>query len=140
MKRVVLALMLLASPAAGQTAASLNPYNPYVTSGSQLSLSFRPYSSLDRWNLRNYGRATPNGFFVSAAAAPTLVAPVSRAAAFGYYPNYPSRMVAPSGFGTSRYFGVKSLQPAPLTTYAPTELQCDPYLDDDGCLSEIAGW
>ena len=140
MKRALLLVCLLASPATAQVNSNFNPYNPYVNLTNRGPVSFRPYVSLDRLNIQRQNRVTSSGYFAANASSSAAANPNRRPAGFQYYPNY--RLLNSPQYGSrgSGYTAAKAKQPLPLTAPLPVEYQCDPYLDDDGCLSEIAGW
>jgi hypothetical protein len=135
MKRAIGLVVLLTSPCVGQE----NPYNPYVGLRDVGGLNFRPYVSIDRLNIAHQNLATGIRpvYFGSSGAG---VRSTARQPGFGYYPNYPSFGVAPvrSRGPMASAAALERALPIALPLVGPGA--CDPYLDDDGCLGEIAGW
>jgi hypothetical protein len=149
MIRSVLLTLLSALPAMAQVESNPGTY----TRGG---LPFRPYinTSTYRGNYLpsqiQYVYPSPTSYYAPATAGyaangatsysrPPLVYRSTGAASFRYYPNYPSLNTPRSGFGAGYATSVPK-QPLPLTAPPPIENSCDPYLDDDGCLIETAGW
>jgi hypothetical protein len=136
MKRALLLACLCASPAAAQ----VNSYNPYVNLNDRGPVSFRPYVSLDRLNIQHQYRVAPHRYFPTNVSSLSAANSSSRQSGFRYYPNYPSLSFSASGFRGSIDSATTAKNPLPMTAPLPVEYACDPYMDDDGCLSEIAGW
>jgi hypothetical protein len=130
----------LASPVLAQIGPYVNPYNPYASAAAGGHVQMRPFVSLDRLNLHYQTRVSPSSRVMVEGADWNVASPVSQAAAFRIYPHYPALNSART---VSRGFGkvaARTIQPRPFTAPRPVELACDPYNDNDGCLSEYAGW
>jgi hypothetical protein len=138
MKRALLVVCLAVSPAAAQVSPYSNPYNPYVSSSSGGTLQFRPYISLDRLNVQYQSRVIPLSYGAMGGTNWNVANVAPRAAAFRYYLHYPMMNAAGAGTGASGNPSAKSLQPLPFSAAPPVETACDPYQDEDGCLSEYA--
>lgn len=139
MKRALVVIWLLASPAMAQVGPTRNPYNPYANSINRGSVQLRPYISLDRLNSQYQSRALHSNPIAANRAISHSANLTARAASFRYYPNYPSNSMQMAA-QVAGYAAARSLQPLPLSAPRPVETSCDPYTDDDGCLSDYAGW
>ncbi len=140
MWRALLVVCLLASPAAAQVNSYVNPYNPYASSTSRGAVRFRPYVSLDRLHLLHQNRAAPTEYFAVSGSSAIILSANSRPAGFRSYPNYPSMASSQIGSRASNVAAARSRQPLPMTAPKPVEIACNPYFDDDSCLSDYAGW
>jgi hypothetical protein len=147
MWRALLVVILLTAPAAAQTGSlnypytvRANPYNPYASSLNRGTIQFRPYVSFSRLHVQHQIRFSQADYFAVSGSNSTVLAANSTAAVFGQYPNYPRMSALTNPARALSSSTAKGLGPRPQTAPVPTELGCDPYLDDDGCLGEYAGW
>jgi hypothetical protein len=140
MWRALLVVCLFASPAVAQVNSYVNPYNPYASSTSRGTVQFRPYVSVDRLHLVRQNRAAPTEYVAVSGSSAIILNANSRPAGFRSYPNYPSMGSSQIGSRVTNVTAAKSLQPLPMTAPPPVEIACNPYFDDDSCLSDYAGW
>jgi len=128
MKRVFLLICLTASPVLAEVEVVFTP-------NRQNWGSNRPYLNSAGLLPKNRFRTTPGGYLPNGGSglpASSATAYTFRAR-FQYYPNYPSRY--------SQFLNPYVLKKTPATIEPLLgRLPCDPYLDDDGCLREEAGW
>jgi hypothetical protein len=138
MKRALLVICALTSPAAAQVGPYVNPFNPYASSASVGTIYSRPYISLDRLNIRYQSQMVPSGYGAMDGTTWNAANPTLTAATFRHYPNYPMLSSSSISARTSGNPSAKSLQPLPMSIGPPDETACDPYQDYDGCVSKYA--